>query len=222
MELGSSISDYSSFMESHNGPSIVGNNSDIDTNNAFHEPCKNLSLSKDKEDDKEENEENVEEDEFGDDEVFGPEKESSIRSMRRRPGRPAKIRTTSEPVSKRGTKYPCGVCGEGVGTGGVLCGACGQWVHNSKYRSCTGLDRKNNINGDKFKCPSCIGNNREINLVLRNRALSFSKGKAKNCKSKKGEVVTTGKKRVLPDPSPEKKCYGNPINTQKAEGYYVG
>ena len=215
MELGSSISDYSSFMESHNGPSIVGDNSDIDTNNAFHEPCKNLSLSKDKEDDKEgngENEENVAEVELVDDEVFGPEKESSIKSMRRRPGRPAKIRTTSEPepVSKRGTNYPCGVCREGVGAGGVLCGACGQWIHNNKYRSCTGLDRRKNINSDKFKCPSCIGNNREINLVLRNRALSFSKGKAKNCKSKKGEDVTTGTKRVLPDPSPEKNVTGTP------------
>ena len=203
MELCSSVKDFSSFMEIHNGPSVVGENGGKDADSALHGPCENLSLTNDKE-----------ENEDGDDEVFGPEKESSIRSTRRKPGRPAKKRTTSEPVSRRGTKYPCGVCRRGVGTAGVICGACGQWIHNGKKTKCTGLDGKDKINVDEFKCPSCIENNREINLELRDRALAISKGAAKNCKSKKGDV-TTGTKRMLPDPSPKKDVTGNPSTHKK-------
>ena len=34
-------------------------------------------------------------------------------------------------------RYPCGVCGHGVGANSVLCTACGKWCH----KRCSGLGR---------------------------------------------------------------------------------
>ena len=47
-------------------------------------------------------------------------------------------------------RYPCGVCGRGVGVNSVLCGDCGKWVH----QRCSGL--QNVRLARNFVCPACI------------------------------------------------------------------
>ena len=48
-------------------------------------------------------------------------------------------------------RYPCGVCGRGVGANSVLCTACGKWRH----KRCSGLGRLNAVAVLLFWCPAC-------------------------------------------------------------------
>ena len=47
-------------------------------------------------------------------------------------------------------RYPCGVCGEGVGANSVWCQGCERWCH----QRCSGL-RNVGRAGDDFRCPTC-------------------------------------------------------------------
>ena len=192
MESCSNLLEFSPLMEIYDGPSVVGENGGKVADSASQEPRRN---------DKEENED-------GDDEVFSSEKENNTKLKGRRPGRPGRKRT-SEPGSSRNVKYPCGVCSLGVGYPGVICGACGLWIHNGKNKKCTGLNGKEEIHADTFRCPKCIKRNREINLKLRNKTLAFFKDTVKNCKSKEGGNGIAGTKRTLQDPSPKGDDMGN-------------
>merc|ERR1711874_411850 len=62
------------------------------------------------------------------DEVFYQDKEKTMESQEKRTERK---RTTS---GGRSIRFPCGVCGLGVGVGGVMCGACCLWIHNGKTK----------------------------------------------------------------------------------------
>ena len=53
-------------------------------------------------------------------------------------------------------RYPCGVCGKGVGVNSILCTRCGKWCH----KRCSGL-RTLNITQD-FVCPRCTAGPRTI------------------------------------------------------------
>ena len=48
-------------------------------------------------------------------------------------------------------RYPCGVCGEGVGVNSVWCQGCERWCH----QRCSGL-RNLRRAGENFRCPTCI------------------------------------------------------------------
>ena len=77
-----------------------GENSGEISNGAFRESRKNTHLANDKD-----------EDEDGEDEVFNPEKENIIESQEKRTERKRTISGTGG----RSIKFPCGVCGLGVG-----------------------------------------------------------------------------------------------------------
>ena len=62
-----------------------------------------------------------------------------------------------------------------MGTTGIICGACCLWIHNGKIKKCAGLDGKDKINADTFRCPKCIESDCEINLHLRNEILDYTK-----------------------------------------------
>ena len=46
-------------------------------------------------------------------------------------------------------RYPCGVCGNGVGVNSIFCNTCVRWCH----RRCSGLNRLSGV--DSFLCPAC-------------------------------------------------------------------
>ena len=49
-------------------------------------------------------------------------------------------------------KYPCGVCGKGVGTNSIQCGGCKKWVH----KKCSGV--KGKLKDDPgYRCAKCVG-----------------------------------------------------------------
>ena len=49
-------------------------------------------------------------------------------------------------------KYPCGVCGKGVGRSSIQCGGCKKWVH----KKCSGV--KGKLKEDPgYRCAKCIG-----------------------------------------------------------------
>ena len=48
-------------------------------------------------------------------------------------------------------RYPCGVCGRGVGANSVLCGTCGKWCH----RRCSGLRSLSAGAVAHFQCLAC-------------------------------------------------------------------
>ena len=48
-------------------------------------------------------------------------------------------------------KWPCGVCGKGVGRNSILCTQCGKWIH----KRCSGV--KGSLESCKnFKCGKCL------------------------------------------------------------------
>jgi hypothetical protein len=47
-------------------------------------------------------------------------------------------------------KYPCGVCGRGVGSNSILCTTCNKWCH----KKCSNLRNLNGVAG--FCCPACV------------------------------------------------------------------
>ena len=48
-------------------------------------------------------------------------------------------------------RYPCGVCGQGVGVNSILCISCNKWCH----KRCPGLGRLGPA--VNFRCPTCVG-----------------------------------------------------------------
>ena len=48
-------------------------------------------------------------------------------------------------------RYPCGVCGEGVGANSVWCSGCSKWCHGR----CSGI-RNVRKAGENFRCPACV------------------------------------------------------------------
>ena len=48
-------------------------------------------------------------------------------------------------------RYPCGLCGRGVGANSVMCTACGKWCHER----CLGLGRLSSAAVSLFRCPAC-------------------------------------------------------------------
>ena len=60
-------------------------------------------------------------------------------------------------------RYPCGVCGEGVGVNSVWCQGCVRWCH----QRCSGL-RNVRRAGENFRCPTCV---RGVVAVQRNLAV---------------------------------------------------
>ena len=48
-------------------------------------------------------------------------------------------------------RYPCGVCGCGVGANSVLCTACGKWYH----KRCLVLGRLSTVAVSLFRCLAC-------------------------------------------------------------------
>merc|ERR1711874_879662 len=120
------------------------------------------------------------------DEVFNQEKEKTIESQEKRTERK---RTTS---GGRSIRFPCGVCGLGVGVGGVVCGACCLWIHNGKTKKCAGLEGKDEANSDTFRCPKCIESDQKVNAHLRKETLVQYNVMAKS-----------SKKRTIQDSSPK-------------------
>ena len=159
------------------------------------------------------------EDEDEEDEVFSSENENEMEPQE---GRIVKMRTRkrrSPGPGKKPPKFPCGICEEGVGSPGIVCCACGSWIHNGKTKQCAGLSGKVVTHADSFRCPKCLQNNREINLELRDNTIALSKkntashDKNNECNSSKNSINRT--KRGLQEPSPEKDERGNPCKKQR-------
>ena len=55
-----------------------------------------------------------------------------------------------KPVDK--SKFPCGVCTEGVGSNSILCCNCNHWVH----KKCTDITGRL-VEDPSFKCKRCLG-----------------------------------------------------------------
>ena len=77
-------------------------------------------------------------------------------------------------------KFPCGVCSSGVGSSGVLCGACHMWVHNGKTKRCATLSGWDENQSEAFRCLMCVENGRKIDLQLRSETLTLSKNTGKD------------------------------------------
>ena len=49
-------------------------------------------------------------------------------------------------------KYPCGICGKGVGSNSIQCGGCKKWIH----KKCSGV--KGKLKEDPtYRCAKCVG-----------------------------------------------------------------
>ena len=116
-------------------------------------------------------------DEDEEDEVFDSEKENGMESQERRTARMRTRKRMAPGAGKKSPKFPCGVCEAGVRSSGIVCCACGSWIHNGKTRQCAGLSGKVVTHADTFRCPKCLESNREINLELRNKTVALSKKK---------------------------------------------
>lgn len=51
-------------------------------------------------------------------------------------------------------RYPCGVCGSGVGANSILCTVCERWCH----KRCSGLRSLKRV--VDFQCPACMWSSR--------------------------------------------------------------
>ena len=141
------------------------------------------------------------------DEVFNQDKEKTIESQEKRTERK---RTTS---GGRSIRFPCGVCGLGVGVGGVVCGACCLWIHNGKTKKCAGLESKDEVNADTFRCTKCIESDRRINVHLRKQMLDqYTETMAKSSKIRERNNSI---KRTIQDSSPKKGEIGNMSKKKK-------
>merc|ERR1711874_29942 len=121
------------------------------------------------------------ESEDGNDEVFNQDKEKTIESQEKR-----------TKTGGRSIRFPCGVCGLGVGVGGVVCGACCLWIHNGKTKKCAGLEGKDEANTDTFRCPKCIESDQKVNALLRKQTLD-----------QYNIMARSSKKRTIQDSSPK-------------------
>ena len=63
-----------------------------------------------------------------------------------------KLLVSGKPLETRREtgRYPCGVCGLGVGSSSILCTQCGKWVH----KRCSGLARLTSV--QDFRCSTCV------------------------------------------------------------------
>ena len=156
------------------------------------------------------------ESEDGNDEVFNQDKEKTMESREKRTERK---RTTSG-VGGRSIRFPCGVCGLGVGVGGVVCGACCLWIHNGKTKKCAGLEGKDEANTDTFRCPKCTESDRKVNAQLRKQTLDQHNIMAKSSKIRERNQSI---KRTIQDSSPKKDEIGNMSKNkkQKVDNEYV-
>ena len=149
MESCSSLSEFSPLLNVFENPSAGGEVSEVmsvlrkDGENSSEvsdgtsqESRRNIHLANDKDEDG----------------VFNSEKENKIESQEKRTERK---RTTSG-VGRRNIKFPCGVCSLGVGTSGIICGACCLWIHNGKTKKCAGPNEEDETHADTFRCPKCI------------------------------------------------------------------
>ena len=57
-------------------------------------------------------------------------------------------------------RYPCGVCGQGVGVNSILCISCNKWCH----KRCSGLGRLGPV--VDFRCPTCVGGVAQRGMVF--------------------------------------------------------
>ena len=125
----------------------------------------------------ENNKDEDEDEEDEEDEVFSSEKENEMESQEKRTVKMRKRKRMAPGAGKKGPKFPCGICEEGVGSPGIVCCACGSWIHNGKIKQCAGLSGKVVTHADTFRCPKCLEENREINLELRDNTVALSKKK---------------------------------------------
>ena len=56
----------------------------------------------------------------------------------------------SHQVEKSG-KFPCGICGKGVGSNSIKCTSCMAWIH----KKCSGINWRLQNVADIFKCTKC-------------------------------------------------------------------
>ena len=76
--------------------------------------------------------------------------------------------TGKESVPIRSGRYPCGVCGRGVGVNSVLCVSCSLWCH----KRCSGLQSV--VGAVDFVCPTCArGSGTRMNDSIISEVSSF-------------------------------------------------
>jgi hypothetical protein len=63
--------------------------------------------------------------------------------------------------SESSAKYPCTVCGKGVGRNSILCGKCNKWTH----KRCSGI-KGSIMKVRNFICVRCENGSREDRLSL--------------------------------------------------------
>ena len=61
-------------------------------------------------------------------------------------------------VQKSG-KYPCGVCGKGVGSNSIKCTACNAWIH----KRCSGVSG-NLTHVSQYRCVKCTGGGSTVKI----------------------------------------------------------
>ena len=85
-------------------------------------------------------------------------------------------------------KYPCEVCGKGVGSNSIKCTSCNAWIH----KKCSGIAGKL-TRVDGFHCRRCIGGNHASRKVL--QQVSLGNGQCFECVEKfcyLGDMIAAG------------------------------
>jgi len=55
-------------------------------------------------------------------------------------------------VTQKAVRWPCGVCGRGVGSNSIQCTSCKKWIH----RKCSGIKGNTYKVMKSFICRSCV------------------------------------------------------------------
>lgn len=95
-------------------------------------------------------------------------------------------------------KWPCGVCGKGVGANSVLCSGCGKWVHGA----CSGVKGALKRVEGLFRCGRCAGT---VKDVRRERNVEVGEGQ---------ELEKVGKFCYLGDVLSEQGGVGEAVRTR--------
>ena len=85
-------------------------------------------------------------------------------------------------------KYPCGVCGKGVGSNSIRCNSCSAWVH----KKCSGIAGKLK-HADGYRCRRCVDGNPASLRAL--QPISLENGQSFECVEKfcyLGDMIAAG------------------------------
>ena len=99
-----------------------------------------------------------------------------------------RCRVDAGQVQKSG-KYPCGVCGKGVGSNSIKCTACNAWIH----KRCSGVSG-NLTHVSQYRCVKCTGGGSPVKIETQ-QLLPLGDGQSLECVEKfcyLGDMIGAG------------------------------